>query len=102
MKFFHRNIWNTEEDLIANYKNIYKTKNAFLTDFSFMNVELYQKGARKFWALGEGYGQFDLYMNATQRDYFEQEIYKWKANYFATDVFASFCVIILNQRNVGG
>ena len=102
-KYFYRNIWNTEEDLLANYKNTYKENLSIFTVKSFPNQEIVGNNkAQKFWLLSEQYDDAEAQLwDYMQRERIEEEILKWKANYLASDVFTSFHEISFTQLSGG-
>ena len=102
-KYFYRNIWNLEEDLLATYKNTYKENLSIFTVKSFPNQEIIGKNkAQKYWLLGEQYDDAEAQLwDYMQRERIEEEILKWKANYLASDVFTSFHEISFIRRSGG-
>jgi len=91
-KHFYRNIWNTEEDLLANYKNIYKDNLSYFTVKTYPNYELAIKNkASKLWLIGEQFNENEyLVEEFSQRQRIEREMPSWTVNYSELDIFTSF------------
>jgi len=92
-KYFYRNIWNTEEDLLATYKSLYKQKTSTFSVNTFPDYEIiYENKGPKFWYLGEYLEDINKVSLWTmiQRKKLETEPSRGKINYLASDVFISF------------